>query len=636
MANKIKIEFPDGNSREYDNGITGFEVAMSIGERLAQAALAIIVNGQTVDLSVPITKDSKVSILTFDSPEGKEVFWHSTSHVLAQAVKRLYPDAKPTIGPAIEQGFYYDFDMPPLSPKDLEAIETEMKKIIKENFVPERIDYKDEAEAKKEFGKNPYKVELIEKHEEKGSLSAYKQGEFIDLCRGPHLPKLGKIKALKLTKVSASYWRADANNASLQRIYGISFPDKKFLKEYLRNIEEAEKRNHRKVGKDLELFEMFEEAPGMPFFLPNGTVLWNEIEGFVRDELFKRDYVEVRTPLILNKELWLKSGHWDNYKENMYFQKIDNQDYALKPMNCPGHVLLYRNKTRSYRELPMRMAEFGIVHRHELSGVLYGLLRVRKFTQDDAHVFCTPNQLEDEIIACIDFTEFILSTFGFKYKIELSTRPDKSVGTDEMWEKAESSLRNALGKKKLDFQINEGDGAFYGPKIDFHVIDTLGRSWQLTTIQVDFSMPERFDLNYMGEDGTNTHRPVMIHRAILGSVERFIGILIEQYGGKFPLWIAPEQVAVCTVADRFSDYANKVRLDLKAKGFRVKMDTRAESIPKKIREAQLRKIPYICVVGENEEVAKTISFRTRDNEVHGPIKLEEFYALLEKVRQERS
>lgn len=620
---KVKIRLPDNSLKEYESGISAMEVAQDIGEGLARSAVAVKVDGIPKDMSYRIDKDCDLQVLTFKDEEGQEVFRHTSTHLMAQAVTELWPDAKPTIGPVVEEGFYYDFDIDhSFTPDDLKKIEQKMKELVKKDYKIERIEFSKD-EAIEEFAKNRYKIELIEEH---GDVSAYRQGDFIDLCRGPHLPRTGMIKAFKLTKIAGAYWRGDSKNRQLQRIYGISFPDKKQLKEHLQRIEEAKKRNHRKLGRDLELYDVFEEAPGKPFFFPNGTVLWQEMESFIREELRARDYLEVRTPIILKKDLWLKSGHWDHYKDNMYFVNIDGEDFAVKPMNCPGHTLIFSHRVRSYRELPLRMAEFGMVHRHELSGVLYGLLRVRKFTQDDAHIFCTPGQLEDEIVGCIDLVEKVFCTFEFKYHVELSTRPDDSMGSDEMWDNAESALRNALETKKADYKLNEGDGAFYGPKIDFHIEDCLGRTWQLSTIQVDFSMPERFDLTYMGEDGEDKHRPVMVHRAILGSMERFLGILTEHFAGKFPLWLAPVQVKVISVSEKHEEFARDIQKKLKDAGLRVEVDNRAESIPRKIREAQLQKVPYMLVVGDKEKENGTANVRTRDNVVHGEMDIEKFVA----------
>lgn len=622
----VKITFPDGSSKEFKEA-TGLDIAMSISEGLARVALAIEVNGKLIDLSVPIKKDAKIKIITFKDKEGVEVFRHSTAHIMAAAVLRLWPKIKPTIGPVVEEGFYYDFDKKePFKPEDLEKIEAEMNKIVKNDAKFERVELS-KAEAQKMFKDNKYKLELIEEYEKE--LSAYKLGDFVDLCRGPHVPSAGKIKAFKLTKISGCYWRGDAKKVQLQRIYGISFSDKKELKSYLTLIEEAEKRNHRRIGQEMELFSIHEEGPGFPFFHDKGTYIFNKLLEFMTEEMRKLNYQITRTPIILNMGLWKRSGHWDHYKENMYFTKIDNIDYAVKPMNCPGNLLIYKTRVHSYKELPLKAGEFGLVHRHELSGVLNGLFRVRAFTQDDAHVFCSEEQLQDSIIELIDLCDFVYKTFGFEYVVELSTMPEKAMGAKEIWDKAESALKDALKKKKIDYKLNPGEGAFYGPKIDFHLKDAIKRNWQCGTIQVDFSMPEKFDLTYEGKDGKK-HRPVMVHRAIYGSLERFMGILIEHYAGKFPLWLNPNQVKVLTIADRHDDYAEKVRKNLFDAGMRVEVDTKALTMNKKIREAEIQHYNYILVVGDNEQKNNTVNVRTRDNKVLGEKKLDEFLKELEK------
>jgi len=565
--------------------------------------------------------------------KNKEKFWHSSAHLLAQAVTGLFPDAKPTIGPAIETGFYYDFyKKKPFTPEDLPKIEEKMKELAKKD---QKIVKKTLAiqEAKKTFKNNKFKLELIEDLKKEGAkkVTAYQQGDFIDLCKGPHLKSTGQIKAFKLTKISSAYWRGKSENESLQRIYGVSFPDKKMLRKYLQFLEEAEKRDHRKIGTQLNLFSFHEEAPGMPFFHDKGIYIYNQLKQFMRQELEKRNYLETKTPIILHKKLWLKSGHWEHYKENMYFTTIEGQESAVKPMNCPGQILIYKNRLHSYREFPIRMGEFGLVHRHELSGVLSGLFRVRAFTQDDAHVYCLQNQLKDEIKALIDLADHIYKTFGFEYQVELSTRPEKSIGSDRMWNQAEKALKDTLKKIKLDYKLNPGDGAFYGPKIDFHIKDAIGRTWQCATIQVDFSMPEKFDLVYMDEKGSQDKRPVMLHRTIYGSIERFLGILIEHYAGNFPLWLNPNQIIVLPIADRHNKYACQVIKKFFDAGFRVELDDRAESTGKKIREAQLNKFNYILVVGDNEQKNKTVNVRTRDNKVHGEKKID---GLIKKLQKE--
>ena len=561
--------------------------------------------------------------------EYRERLWHSTSHVLAAAVQQLYPDAKLAIGPAIEEGFYYDFDVAqPFKPEDLEKIGKKMEEIIKsgEKFVQKE---KSKKEALELFKEQPYKIELI-----KGlpgeKATVYETGKFFDLCKGPHIENTKQIGAAKLLRVSGAYWKGSEKNKMLQRIYGISFPDKKMLRQWIFAREEAEKRNHLKLGKELDLFSMQPEAPGCVFIHPNGMVVWNQLIDFWREEHRKAGYVEVSTPLILKKELWLKSGHWDHYKENMYFTVIDGEDFAVKPMNCPGGILIYKTRRRSYRELPLRVAELGTVHRHELSGVLNGLFRVRKFTQDDAHIYCTEEQVEQEITGVIDLIDRFYKVFGFTYNVELSTRPENAMGSKQVWDKAEDALKNALQKKKMEFRINEGDGAFYGPKIDFHIKDSLGRTWQCATIQLDFSMPEKFDLNFVGKDD-KMHRPVMIHRVIYGSLERFFGILIEHYGGAFPLWLAPVQVALIPIADRHAKYAEKAAKEMEEAGLRVSLDARQESVSAKVRDAQLQKVPYILVVGDREEKEGSVAVRLRNGKVEGAMKAKDF---VEKARKE--
>ncbi len=564
--------------------------------------------------------------------DDRKRFWHSTSHVLAEAVKELYPKAKLGIGPAIENGFYYDFDTKPFKPENLKKIEKKMLEIIKANkkFVKKDIE---KAEALKQFKSEPYKIELIKELPGK-KVSTYTSGKFADLCKGPHIESTGKIGAVKLLRVSGAYWKGSEKNKMLQRIYGISFPDKKMLRQWLHLKEEAEKRNHLKLGKALDLFSMHAEAPGTAFIHSKGMVVLNELVKFWREEHLKADYQEISTPMILKKELWEQSGHWDHYKENMYFTQIDGEEFAVKPMNCPGGMLVYKTKRRSYRELPMRVAELGTVHRHELSGVLNGLFRVRKFTQDDAHIYCTEEQLEQEIINIIDLIDRFYKVFGFSYHVELSTKPANAMGSKKMWEVAENSLQKALQKKKMKFKINYGDGAFYGPKIDFHIKDSLGRTWQCATIQLDFSMPEKFDLSYVGKDDKQ-HRPVMLHRVIYGSLERFFGILIEHYGGAFPLWLAPTQVSLIPIADRHVKYAEKVKKELEEKGLRVLVDSRQESVSAKVRDAQLKKIPYILVAGDREQKDGTVTVRTRNGKVTGEIKTDKFTKKMYEEIKER-
>ncbi|MCD6247107.1 MAG: threonine--tRNA ligase [Candidatus Diapherotrites archaeon] len=560
--------------------------------------------------------------------------WHSTAHVLASAVKELWPDAKLGIGPAIKQGFYYDFDVEkPFTPEDLAKIEKKMKEIIKrkERFIRKEISKK---EAEELFKDEPYKLELLKGLE--GPVSIYKNGNFIDLCKGPHVENTAEIKAFKLLRTAGAYWRGSERNPMLQRIYGISFKSKKELEDYLKRLKELGERNHIKLGKQLEIFSTHEEAPGFPFFLPNGTIIWDEIVNFCKRLHIEEGYKFITTPIILSKDLWVRSGHWDHYRKNMYFTEIDERDFAVKPMNCPGHILVYKEKRHSYREFPLKIAEFGIVHRHERSGVLHGLFRVRKFTQDDAHIFCTEEQLKDEIINVINLTKRIYKAFGFnEYGIELSTRPEDSMGTDEQWEYATNALKQALEELKIDYKINEGEGAFYGPKIDFHITDALEREWQCATIQVDFSMPEKFDLYYIGPDDKK-HRPVMIHRAILGSIERFMGVLIEHYAGNFPTWLSPTQVKILPITDRNLEYAKKVLKELLLRDVRAELDDSRETLSKKIRQAQLEKIPYMLVVGDNEQKQGSVTVRTRKGAIKKNMPLKEFIDVLCKEISNRA
>ncbi len=621
----IKVTLKDGSVKEYEKGTTIMEVAKDISEGLARVALAAEVDGEVKDLSYKLEKDCQLNILTFDSEGGKDAYRHTTSHVMAQAVKRLYPEAKLAIGPAIENGFYYDFDVDkPFSPEDLSKIEAEMSRIIKEDYPLERFTLpRDEAIAFMEERNEPYKVELIKDLPEGAEISFYKQGDFVDLCAGPHIPSTGKIKAFKLLSVAGAYWRGNEKNKMLQRIYGTSFPKKSDLDAYLLRLEEAKKRDHRKLGRELDLFDIYEEGPGFPFFLPKGMVIRNVLEDFWRAEHKKRKYQEIKTPIILNEDLWHRSGHWDHYKENMYFTKIDDSDYAIKPMNCPGGMLVYKRKLHSYRDLPQRLAELGLVHRHELSGALHGLMRVRCFTQDDAHIFMTPEQVKDEVLGVIDLIDEFYKVFGFKYHVELSTRPEDSMGTDEQWEMATNALKEALEAKNMEYKINEGDGAFYGPKIDFHLEDSIGRTWQCGTIQLDFQMPERFDLVYIGADGER-HRPVMIHRVVFGSIERFIAILTEHYAGAFPTWLAPVQVKLLPILEKHHEYAYKVQNALEEKGIRTEIDIRNEKIGYKIREAQLEKVPYMLVIGDKEADGNTVAVRSRKDGDLGAMSLGEF------------
>ncbi|MEW9122059.1 MAG: threonine--tRNA ligase [Thermotaleaceae bacterium] len=629
---QIKVTLKDGSVKEFHKGVTIGEVAEAISSRLAKEAIGGEVNGIVVDLKYVLNEDAEVSILKFEDEGGKDLFRHTSSHILAQAVQRLYPGTKLAIGPAIDNGYYYDLDSEHrFTQEDLMKIEKEMEKIVQENLEIDRFELpREEAIAFMKKQEEPYKVELIEDLPEGAKISFYKQGEFVDLCAGPHLPNTKPVKAIKLLSVAGAYWRGDEKNKMLQRIYGTSFPKQKMLEEHLHRIEEAKKRDHRKIGKELDLFSIQEEGPGFPFFHPKGMVLRNILEDFWRKAHQKRGYEEIKTPIILNEELWHTSGHWDHYKENMYFTKIDEGDFAVKPMNCPGSMLVYKRKMYSYRDFPIRMAELGLVHRHELSGALHGLMRVRCFTQDDAHIFMLPHQIKDEIKGVIDFVDYIYSIFGFKYHIELSTRPENSMGSDEDWELATNALKDALEEKNLSYKLNEGDGAFYGPKIDFHLEDCIGRTWQCGTIQLDFQMPQRFDLTYIGSDGEK-HRPVMIHRVIFGSIERFIGILIEHFAGKFPTWLAPVQVKLLPIADKYRDYAQKLVTEMEKRDIRVELDDRNEKIGFKIREAQLEKVPYMVIVGEKEMEAGTISVRSRDR---GELGAQELLGFMETVQQE--
>lgn len=628
----INVTLKGGVVKQYAQGTKIFEVAKSLGAGLYKDMCAAKVNGELKDVKTELLDDCSLEILTFDDTDGKKTYWHTTAHIMAQAVCRLFKNVKLAIGPAIDSGFYYDFDLEKsLTNDDLVNIEEEMQKIIKEDLEVEKFTLKpDEALDFMKEHNQPYKVELIEDLAEKGAdLTFRRQGEFVDLCAGTHLMSTGKVKSFKLLNCTGAYWRGDSSRPMLQRIYGISFPKSKMLDEYLEKIEEAKRRDHRKLGRELELFDLFDEGQGFPFFLPNGMVLRNILEDFWREKHKKAGYVEIKTPMILNKDLWLRSGHWDHYKENMYTTVIDDVEHAIKPMNCPGGMLVYKSKMHSYRDLPERVAELGLVHRHELSGALHGLMRVRCFTQDDAHIFMTPDQIESEIIGVMNLIDDFYSTFGFKYTIELSTRPEDSMGSDEQWDIATKALESALEKNGKEYKINEGDGAFYGPKIDFHLEDSLGRTWQCGTIQLDFQMPERFDLTYVGEDGQK-HRPIMIHRVIFGSIERFIGILTEHYAGAFPLWLAPQQVVILPISEAFQANAEKIEEDLQAVNIRASVDKRNEKIGYKIRQAQLKKIPYMLVVGEKEVSSNTVSVRSRKNGDLGSMSLAEFISTLKE------
>jgi len=630
----IKVMLKDGSSKEFNEGIAIKEVAESISAGLARVALAGEVDGEVKDLNYKLEKDCKLNLLTWDDEGGKRAYRHTTSHIMAQAVKRLYPNVKLAIGPSIDNGFYYDFDTDkPFSVEELEAIEKEMAKIIKEDYPLERFTLpRDEAIRYMEERNEPYKVELIRDLPEGEEISFYKQGEFVDLCAGPHLPSTGKVKAFKLLSVAGAYWRGDEKNKMLQRIYGTAFSKKSELDEYLLRLEEAKKRDHRKLGKELDLFDILEEGPGFPFFMPKGMVLRNVLEEYWREEHRKRGYQEIKTPIILNEDLWHRSGHWDHYKENMYFTKIDEGNFAIKPMNCPGGMLVYKRRLHSYRDLPQRMAELGLVHRHELSGALHGLMRVRCFTQDDAHIFMTPDQIRDEVLAVIELIDDFYKVFGFKYHVELSTRPENSMGSDEDWEMATDALKNALEAKNMDYKVNEGDGAFYGPKIDFHLEDSLGRTWQCGTIQLDFQMPERFDLTYVGADGEK-HRPVMIHRVVFGSIERFIAILTEHFAGAFPVWLSPVQVKILVLVEKHHPYVLELKRVMEEKGIRVEVDLRNEKIGYKIREAQMEKVPYMLVIGDQETENRTVAVRSRKEGQLGSMKVEEFISkVLDEIK----
>ena len=625
FVNDEKIELEDES--------TGLDLAKKLNLTTPEKAIAMVIDGTEYDLIKKLNNNDKVEFLSFTQREGKDIFWHSSAHVLAQAVLRLYPNAKPTIGPPIENGFFYDFADLEITEEDLNKIEKEVKKIIAENLKPIRVEFKNKTEAKEAFEKNKYKTDLIDGFED-GVISAYKQGEFSDLCRGPHLSAFTKIKAFKVLKMSGAYWRGDSKNEMLTRIYGISFPDKNMLKDYLTFLEEAKKRDHKKIGKALSLYGLLEEAPGMPFFFPKGLYMWDKLLEYLRSLLTERDYVEIKTPVMLKKELWQKSGHWDFYRENMYTSIVEEKEFAIKPMNCPGCMLYYKTDMHSYKKLPLKVSEIGLVHRHEASGALNGLFRVRAFHQDDAHIFMMPTQIKDQILELLALVETMYMTLGLSYKLELSTRPEKAetIGTDEEWERATNGLKDALEEWDHSYVINEGDGAFYGPKIDIHIKDALNRYWQCATIQLDMSLPEKFDLVYIDSDGAKK-RPVMIHRTVLGSVERFLGVLTEHFAGNFPLWISPLPVRIIAVADRHVDYANEVCKKIKELDIPCDVDSSNESVSKKVRNAQLLKINYMLTVGDKEVENSTIALRTRDNVVHGEMTLSSF---LEKATLEKN
>ncbi|MCG2759570.1 MAG: threonine--tRNA ligase [Desulfobacteraceae bacterium] len=617
----INITLPDGSIKSFENAPTSLDVAKSISEGLAKNSIAVEVDGRLVDLSEKINHDCHLRLITTKDKEALEILRHSAAHVMAQAILHIYKDARLTIGPVVEGGFYYDIDMEPISKDDFPEIEEEIKRIIKAK-IPFKRKMVTKSEALEFYRNEPYKLEMISELED-GTISLYEQGDFTDLCRGPHLPHTGLLKAIKLMKVSGAYWRADQSKAQLQRIYGTAFFDKKELNAYINFLEEAQKRNHRKIGAALDLFSFHEEAPGMPFFHPKGMNIWNALLDYWREEHRKAGYVETKTPILLNRSLWEKSGHWDNYRENIYTSIVDDIEYAIKPMNCPGGMLLYSMEPHSYKDLPVRAAEIGLVHRHELSGVLSGLFRVRAFHQDDAHIFMTEEQIENEIVEVLRLVERIYLTFGLGFHLELSTRPEKSIGTDKQWELTTDGLKAALDSYGMDYKINEGDGAFYGPKIDMHIKDALGRTWQCGTVQLDMSLPERFDLSYIGKDNEK-HRPIMIHRVIYGSIERFFGILVEHFAGKFPLWLSPIQVAILPINDELVSYANSIKTEFEEQGLRTEVDSRAESLNKKIRNAQLNKIPLILTIGRKERETSTLSVRTLDGKVRFGITHDDF------------
>ncbi|MGD7049915.1 threonine--tRNA ligase [Rossellomorea marisflavi] len=631
MSNQhVRIQFQDGQQQEFPQGVTLTDIAQSISPGLRKKAVAGSVNGTTVDLTRPILEDADIAIYDAGSQEGIGVLRHSAAHILAQAIIRLYPDASFGVGPVIENGFYYDIDIEKaLVPEDLVEIEDMMGQIVQEDLLVLRKEVtKDEAQDL--FSHDPLKLELLEDIPAGEAITVYQQGDFYDLCRGPHAPSTGKVKHFKLMSASGAYWRGDSDNRMLQRIYGVAFASNKEMEEHFLFLKEAEKRNHRKLGKELDLFMFSEEAPGMPFYLANGQLIRNELESFLRDLQTSYDYQEVRTPLMMNQRLWEQSGHWDHYKENMYFTQVDDQSFALKPMNCPGHMLIFKNGLRSYRDLPIRMAEFGQVHRHEFSGALNGLLRVRSFCQDDAHIFVTPEQIEAEVSLALKIIDHVYRVFGFSYEIELSTRPDDFMGHPDLWDQAESALENVLKKIGYPYKINEGDGAFYGPKIDIHIRDAIKRSHQCATVQLDFQLPEKFDLTYVNEENEKV-RPVVIHRAVFGSIDRFLGILIEHFGGAFPLWLAPKQVEVIHVSDAHTPYAESVVLKLRQAGIRTSLNNRSEKLGKKIREGQMRKVPYILVLGDKEKESGSVTVRR-----YGSEKLEEYPVndFVEKVRDQ--
>jgi len=624
----IKIELPDKSVQNHENPPTGLDVAKEISEGLAANTVACFTDEGLKDVNQPITKDTKIKLITTKDEDALDIMRHSAAHIMAEAVLNLYPEAQLTIGPVVKDGFYYDIDMPPVSDSDLEKIEQEMKKIIKDKK-PFKRKVLSQNQAKELFSDNEYKIELINELPEDSEISVYEQGNFQDLCRGPHIPHTGMVKAVKLMKVSGAYWRADSSRTQLQRIYGTAFFDKKQLNKYLNFLEEAKKRDHRKIGRQLDLFSFHEEGAGMPFFHPNGMVIWNQLLEYWREEHEKAGYVETKTPVMLSKDLWIKSGHWENYRENMYTSVIEDNEYAIKPMNCPGGMLLFKSRQFSYKDLPHRAGEIGLVHRHEASGVLSGLFRVRAFHQDDAHIFMTPEQIESEILGVLNLIDTMYSTFGLNFHLELSTRPEKSIGTDEQWETATNGLEAALNKYGKDYVVNEGDGAFYGPKIDVHIEDALERTWQCGTVQLDMSLPERFDLSYTGRD-SEKYRPIMIHRVIYGSIERFFGILTEHFAGRFPLWLAPVQAVLLPVNDSLIPKAEEYMDFLKQNNIRTVTDDRSESIKRKIRDAQISQIPLIITIGEKEVENNTFAVRTLAGNVKMGVPQNDF---VDKVKQ---
>ena len=633
----VKIILPDGSAKEYAAGTTLGEAVKQLSNSLAKKVLAANVNGELTDLREELVDGSEVAFLTFEDEGGKHTLRHTASHILAQAVKRLWPEAKLAIGPAIDKGFYYDIDMEhTLTPEDLGKIEKEMSRIVKENLpITKSVMPRQEAIEFFKAKNEDYKVELIQDLPEDAVISCYSQGDFIDLCAGPHAASTGKVKAFKLQSIAGAYWRGDEKNKMLQRIYGTAFEKKEELDAYLHMLEEAAKRDHRKLGKELGLFVIKEEGPGFPFFLPKGMALRNELENFWREVHHDFEYEEIRTPIILNKQLWETSGHWFHYRENMYTTIIDEEDYAIKPMNCPGGILVYQNEMHSYRDLPLRYAELGLVHRHELSGALHGLFRVRAFTQDDAHVFMLPSQMQTELMKVIELFDRIYSQFGLKYHVELSTKPEDAMGDDAIWEQATEALRVAIEAKGIPYVINPGDGAFYGPKLDYHIEDSLGRTWQCGTIQLDMNLPERFDMEYIGEDGQK-HRPIMIHRACFGSMERFIGILTEHYAGAFPTWMAPVQVKILPISEKHVEYAEKLSKQMRNDYVRVEVDDRSEKIGYKIRQAQMAKVPYMLVVGDKEVEEGTVNVRKHGGDELGSVPFEQFFNDIKGQIKERN